>query len=147
MMLPVIMPAPMVRPPRTSGLSTARVSTRSARTGVGESVLRLCPRAPPVQARGSVSNRGTGRGQRCFIIREIGHFLHVLRVLYGVVLVHHENGAAYDAQFLDQGAILAAERAVLMVRKHLDLVDSESSAPAFLGEGQIHADGEDVHVG
>ena len=40
MMLPVTMPAPMVRPPRTSGLSTARVITRSAaKTGSGDCVL------------------------------------------------------------------------------------------------------------
>jgi hypothetical protein len=33
-----------------------------------------------------------------------------------------------------------------VVRQHLDFVDSESAAPAFLGKGKIHAYGEDIDV-
>jgi hypothetical protein len=36
----------------------------------------------------------------------IRDFLDVLGVLDGVVLVHHENGPAFNSQFLDQSSVI-----------------------------------------
>ena len=47
-----------------------------------------------------------GRRQRGFIVRVIRDFLDVLGVLDGVVLVHHENGPAFNSQFLDQSSVI-----------------------------------------
>ena len=96
----------------------------------------------------AAAERAIGRaGQRGFVVREIGHFLHVLRMADPVLLVQNENGAALDAQFLDQRAVGGAEGAVLVVGEHLHVVHAEGAAPARLGERQVHAHGDDIHAG
>src|SRR5581483_11094017 len=115
MTLPVMIPAVMVSPPRTSGLSTARVRTRSLSTGVDESVPRIIPQAGPNPAieqgrEDPVLRCGLARRSKStVVIGEIGNFLHILGVLDSVVLVQYENRAALDPQFLDQSAVIAAE--------------------------------------
>src|SRR5262249_54199601 len=69
------------------------------------------------------------RRQRRFVIRMVGHFLHVLRVPDLVLPVQHEDRAALDPELLDQRAVVGAERAVLVVGEHLHLVHPERSAP------------------
>src|SRR5580658_4238028 len=54
---------------------------------------------------------GQGRG----IVRLGGHFLHVLNVTQSAALVHHENSARLDAQFLDVCAIGVSERHVAVI--------------------------------
>src|SRR5690242_1026689 len=113
MMLPVTIPAPIVNPPRTSGLSTARVNTRSAAIGSGECVLM------PARARRSLRALGHGllyRRQRGRVVRVRSQFRDVLYVANHVVPVYDENCAAEDTQFLNQRPIIGAEGTVAMVR-------------------------------
>jgi hypothetical protein len=50
------------------------------------------------------------RRQRRFIVRMIGHFLHVLYVLEGVIFIQNENRAALNPHVFDQRSIVLAER-------------------------------------
>src|SRR5258707_2075327 len=81
-MFPVIIPATMVSPPRTSGLPAARRTFDSS-----------VPRSRPVRPVGSDSGAGGFRGSEgCIIIGMVGHLFHVLDVPDDVVLIQHEYG-------------------------------------------------------
>src|ERR1039458_5637009 len=64
-----------------------------------------------------------------------------------VVRVHDEDGAAFNAQLFDQGAVVGTARSVHVIREHLDLVDAEGPTPALLRERKVHADGDDIDAG
>src|ERR1035441_8004076 len=92
--LPVRTPATIVRPPRTSGLSTARVLTRSALKAADDSVefspdLKRCGRASRARA--------AGRRQSGFVVREIGYFLDILGMTNPVVGIQHKNRPTLDS--------------------------------------------------
>ena len=77
----------------------------------------------------------------------VSHLLHVFDVPQLVLAVDDENGAALDAEVGDECAVLLAERAGEVIGEHSYAINSEIAAPAFLREGQIHADGEDTDIG
>src|SRR5215469_967475 len=140
MAAPVATPAMRVKPPLTSGFSTARMRTLCTfNSGDGERAFvnrSLCRR----------SRRVTGGGKRGFVVWMIRYFLHVFGVADCVIPVDHEDGAALDAEFLDQRSVIRAEGAVFVVAQHLDPVHLEIVAPSLLCEGKVHAHGDDVHV-
>src|SRR6266508_1737931 len=141
-MLPVLIPAPMVSPLRTSGLSTARVNTRSApAAGVCGPVFRRTP-SPALSSGAFRHGVADGRKGR-IVIREIRYFLHVFDVTQRVVTVEHENRAALDPELLDQRAVIRAEGAVAVIGKHFHVVHAELAAPALLRERQVHAHRDD----
>src|ERR1035441_5619918 len=100
--LPVRTPATIVKPPRSSGLSTARVIARTGLTAADDSVefspdlKREGPRPPP--ARPAFARRlhrwnarAFRRRQRGFVVREIGYFLDVLGMANLVVRVQRSE--------------------------------------------------------
>src|SRR5271154_6886996 len=60
--------------------------------------------------------------QSRLIIRMIGHFLYVLDMLDGILLVDHENRPAQNPQIFDQRPVMLPERAAAMVGDHLHMV-------------------------
>src|SRR5215472_3971851 len=118
--LPVRTPATSVSPPRTSGLSTARVSgCAGALSGVG--VVKLSRNLAPTGLCGGGAARTASGRKRRFVVGMVRHFLDVLGVPDLVVAVQHEDRAALDAQLLDKRPVLGAERPVLVVGQHLHL--------------------------
>src|SRR4051794_40795306 len=77
--------------------------------------------AADIRSLGAGAARGSERG---FVIREIGYFLHVLGMRDLIAFVENEDRPAFNSQFLDQSSVIRTERAILMVGKHLDLVDA-----------------------
>src|ERR1017187_506269 len=153
--LPVRTPATIVKPPRSRGLSTARVIARSGLTAADDSVEF----SPDLKRRGRASRprgaitcrlrrwgaRASGRRQRGFVVREIGYFLDVLGMANLVVRVQHENRPALNSQFLDQSSVICAEGRIFVVGEHFQVIHGEGGAPAFLGERQVHAHRDYVH--
>src|SRR6202042_691092 len=86
------------------------------------------------------------RRQRRFVVRMIGHFLHVLYVLEGVIFIQNENRAALNPHVFDQRSIVLTERSRTVIRQHLDLVHSVIAAPAFLRKRQVHAYGVNLYA-
>src|SRR5450759_411266 len=114
--LPVRTPATIVRPPRSSGLSPARVFTRSALTAADDSVefspdLKAAA-ALPARAAAFARRlrrwgaRASGRRKCGFVVREIGYFLDILGMTNPVVRIQHENRPAFNSQFLDQSSVI-----------------------------------------
>src|SRR5262249_25030268 len=101
MTLPVITPATRGSPPRTSGLSTARaIVRRSEATGDGGVLLSETSRCDL-----RCASRAARGSKRVFVVRMVGHFLHVFGVDHFIVGVEHEDGAALDAEVVDQSAV------------------------------------------
>src|ERR1019366_4572930 len=147
--LPVRTPATIVRPPRSSGLSTARVMARSGLAAADDSVefspdlKKEGPRPPPARAAFTrplrhFGARASGRRQRGFVVREIGYFLDVLGMANLVVRVKHKDRPALNSQFLDQSSVICAEGRIHVVGEHFQVIHGEGGAPAFLGERQVH---------
>src|ERR1035437_6062837 len=90
--------------------------------------------------------RAAGRRQSGFVVREIGYFLDILGMTNPVVGIQHKNRPTLDSQVLDQSSVICAERRIFVVGEHFHLIHGESSAPALLGERQVHADRDDVHA-
>src|ERR1017187_3734372 len=155
--LAVRTPATIVKPPRSSGLSTARARARSGLTAADVSVEsspdlnREQPRFPlgaafyvrPLRRCGA---RASGRRQRGFVVREIGYFLDVLGMANLVVRIQHEDRPALNSQFLDQSSVICAEGRIFVVGEHFQVIHGEGGAPSFLGERQVHAHRDDVHA-
>src|SRR5215469_8993792 len=106
--LPVRTPATMVSPPRISGLSTARVRTRSAGKTGDDCVGFSGPRASTLRLGRGREGLASG-GQGGFVVGMVGHFLDVFGVADLVVLVKHEYGATLDAQLLDERPVVRTE--------------------------------------
>ena len=77
----------------------------------------------------------------------IRDFLHIFGMHHFVTAIHHKDGAALNAQFLNQCPVVGAERTILVIGEHLHVVHLEIVAPALLRERQIHADSDDAEVG
>src|SRR5579872_692184 len=147
------------KPPRTSGLSTARPNAlslaRSAFSGVSFGVV--CPvfsgnpgsRSGPPRFRSGRCRgcRSSRRRKRRIIVRMLGNFFHILHVPDHVFPVQNENGSALNAQVLDQRPVVVTEGSVAVIREHLYLVDSERAAPPLLRKRQVHAHRQNVHAG
>src|ERR1039457_1407266 len=84
--------------------------------------------------------RAAGRRESAFVVREIGYFLDVLRMTNPVVRIQFKNRPALDSQVLDQSSVISAERRIFVVGEHFHLIHAEGSAPALLGERQVHAE-------
>src|SRR5262249_12731098 len=110
-MLPVIIPATIVNPPRTSGLPAARATVASSLSSSG-------PVRPAAMESGARGLGGDGLRSRkgSIVIRMVGHFFHILDIPDDVVGVEHENRAALDPQVLYESAIRFAKGAAAMVR-------------------------------
>src|SRR5215472_18049897 len=128
--LPVRTPTTKVRPPRTNGLSTARVSMRSA-CSAGDVGMGF------TGGSGARGGGTPGGGQRGLVVGEVGDLLHILGVAHLIKAIKHKNSPAFDSQLFNQGSVIRAERTVFVVGEHLDLVNAEGTAPALLREGQV----------
>lgn len=80
-------------------------------------------------------------GDGFVVVGILGDFLDDLDVLDLVVRVDDEDRAGEEAEFLDQHAVVLAERFGLEVGDGGDFVGPFGATEAFLGEGQVHADG------
>ena len=74
-------------------------------------------------------------GQRCVVVRVLTHFGHILDVLDNIVLIHQENRATQETEFLAVRAVGVTETHIAMIGQCLDVVSVGGGAPAAQRKG------------
>ena len=90
------------------------------------------------------------RSQSGFVIRVVGDLFDVLDVFDLALAVDHEDRSAEAAvqhAAGNQDAVVLTKLAAAMGTQRLDVGNPFGSAPAFLPEGQVHTDDQDLDVG